>query len=142
MTTLNDIVVAVVVEVMTGLSSRWRTQKTMTINIHAVVQRFKISVSGLVQDMKLSMNVYKYITTSVKEPTSYLRLPYPDCHLWPQDRSNRTYSHSGVIDEWSGVRTPYRANAQCRELTDSNLSTWNDKNPSSCFKPEPIRFRF
>ena len=36
------------------------------------------------------------------------------------------------------VRTPYRANAQCRELTDSNLSTWNDKNPSSCSKLEPI----
>ena len=81
------------------------------------VQRFKISVSGPVQDMKLSMSVYKYITASIKESKSNLRLLYPDRYLWPQDRSTRTYSHSGVIDERSGVRTPYRANAQCRERT-------------------------
>ena len=34
---------------------------------------------------------------------------------WPEDRWNRTSSHGGVIDERSGVRAPYRANAQCRD---------------------------
>ena len=37
MTTMNDFVVADVVVVMTGLSSLWRTQKTRTMNILAVV---------------------------------------------------------------------------------------------------------
>ena len=45
------------------------------IVVHIVVKiKVKVLVSGSVQDMKLSMSVYKYITASVKEPTSLLRL--------------------------------------------------------------------
>ena len=51
--------------------------------------------------------------------------------VWPQDRWNRTYSHSGVIDERSGVRTLYRANARCREWTHGS-STWNRRYWNLC----------
>ena len=48
------------------------------------------------------MSMYKYITASVKEPTSDPRLTESDRHLWPEERRNRTYNHSGVIDEVGG----------------------------------------
>ena len=47
---------------------------TAVIVVVVVVQMFKVSVSGSVQNMKLSMSGYKYITVSVKESTSLLRL--------------------------------------------------------------------
>ena len=46
MTTLNDLVVAVVVVARIGLSSRWRTQKTRTMNILAVDNDVDVDVDN------------------------------------------------------------------------------------------------
>ena len=45
-------------------------------------------------------------------------------------RWNRTYDHSGVIDERSGVRIPIPSECSMQG-TDSNYSTWNERTHSS-----------
>ena len=92
-----------------------------------VLVKVKFLVSGPVQDMKLAMSVYKYITASVKEPTSYLRLVGPtrrvttgptESNLQPQRR------------RWWEVGGSNPIPSECSmQGTDSNYSTWNDRNP-------------
>ena len=75
------------------------------------------------------MSVYKYITASVTEPTSQLRLVGPTRRV-TTGRHSRTYSHSCDVDERSGVRTPYRANAQCRERTPTTVLNMGRQEPT------------
>ena len=84
------------------------TSHRIPIRVHqslpsVVKVKVKVPVTGPVQDMKLAMSVYKYITASVKEPTSDPRRKESDRYLWPEEQRNQTYNHSGVIDERSGV---------------------------------------
>ena len=96
----------------------WRQQQQRRAlgEIDVVRVNVKCPVSRRVQDMKLAMSVYKTSLHLSKSPHHIL-----DSRgliiVWPQERQNLTYDHNGVIDEKLGVRTPYQANAQCREWT-------------------------
>ena len=70
-----------------------------------------------------------------KSPHQDPRLTESDRHLWPVERRNRTYSHSGVIDEVGGSNHHTERMLDARKRTQLQLLNMDGKNPLFLLQP-------
>ena len=75
-----------------------------------LLKSLKILVSKWAQVMKLTMSLYKCITTSITKATSRSRLPEPDCIKGIKPTT------AGIMQQKDRVLTPYRTWTRAPQL--------------------------